>query len=294
MAVVSVTEMAGRKGKVDEKGYRTYERNFLVLVDSLNDGAIVASSVGIPARYASYIVGNEFDLRATVRDIIPTQRTDNYYLWDVKVTYDSKPFEARDKQGQPSDSNNHSSDPTARPWKWSVKTKNVDKPITVDTHSQKLVNSAGCPFDNQLVVPNAHFIITVEQFVYQIDFFKDSNWLNNVNTNGYLGFLSYSLLVTGLDYQSNYDNNMFTWTRTVTMEYNPDLWHPWKYLDCGTTCKKTKADGSQGLVNCTDAHGQPVHSAVPLDGSGHQLAVGNPTVYLSFYPYIESDFTKLL
>lgn len=88
----------------DEKGVKTYETQWIVTVDSSEDGpAVVLSASGLPEVNDAYSVGNDSDPNSWVISRSVRGRIEKHgLLWLVDVTYSSDTEAPKDENGQPS------------------------------------------------------------------------------------------------------------------------------------------------------------------------------------------------
>src|SRR5687767_9681775 len=88
MAVVSVNELPGVEGGVNDKFETEYTRKFQVITSSPLDGPVaVIAPTGIPRIGDPYLTSTEQDLTAIAKEIRPKQDDDNPKRWEVTVTY---------------------------------------------------------------------------------------------------------------------------------------------------------------------------------------------------------------
>src|ERR1017187_9646136 len=71
---------------------RKYTVQWLVTVDSYNDGPIVAQSApGLPAAFSTYAIGSETDIYARIREWSANRLEDNSLTWVVEAQYSTPP-----------------------------------------------------------------------------------------------------------------------------------------------------------------------------------------------------------
>lgn len=166
MAIVGSAKeiIASRRASISKDGERTYERTFVVTVNSQKDDpAIALTAPGIPPRYSGYFTSTKVDLGALVTDLQVRNRSGSPYHIDVEVKYSSKREDSEEDQQE---------NPVLRPPKirWSFETVQVpilgtrDQRGATESYSLAVVNSAGEPFDPPPTRDESRPVCTITRF----------------------------------------------------------------------------------------------------------------------------------
>jgi hypothetical protein len=298
MAVTEYKELS-RSGSIDEQGYRTYRREFLVTTDNPLDGPLtVAAGVPVPF-YSVYNLGDgEVDIYARCKKQDATPIPGELYLWKFTCDYDSKPMDfnvgsngamtpASDQEPTPQ----NQQAPNLRPWMIKFGSTQVEEAITTDysTPSKRIVASNGQPFDG-LSVTRSIAQFTVTGWTVAPGFDKVQTYVNTVNDGAFLGFAENTLKCVDYQVQSVFEQNAYFYQRDITIQIAQTDWDI-RVLDAGTYQKVSNSKPNEAIKDST---GNPVDSPVPLNGSGIKLEPGNPLVYLLFKGYPKRNFNTIV
>lgn len=296
MAVVEYKELS-RSGNIDEQGYRAYRREFLVTTDNPLDGPrTVAAGVPIPF-YSAYDCGDgETDLWARNKRQEATPIPGELYLWKYTLDYDSKPIDfgvgsngGLTPSGSPQPQN--AQPPNLRPWMIKFGSTQVEETITTDysVPSKRIVASNGQPFEG-LSVTRSIAQFTVTGWTILPGFEKVQQFVNSVNDGAFLGFAENTLKCVDYQIQSVFEQNAYFFQRDITIQIAQTDWDI-RVLDAGTYEKVSMHKPNESIKDST---GNPVDSAVPLDGNGRRLGIGEPLIYLLFKGYPKRNFNLIV
>lgn len=289
-----------RSGKGDYgAGTREYTRTFLVRSDVVNDTPdSVAAAVPIAA-FASYPT----DLLAWLKSKEATQRTDDRSLWDVVLHYDYQPLSTGQDDGSggggTGDPGQGGADvqPDLRPPTISIDTIELERPWVQDVITNAdIVASNGQPFDPPATRTVYHPLVTITVYkAMGADSYANMlTYVNKVNDGAWFGFGDQRVLCRKYKLESELiTGHGWFWKKTLELEIEPDNpWNPQKILDQGTYERFSMNTPPYKVI--LDETGNPITSPVPLDGSGHRLAPGNPLVYLDFNKYKKQNFAAII
>lgn len=293
-------------GGIDKDGTRTYEEEWMVVSDRMDDSPRPVSAAGALASRTWWSAYPD-DPNARLKEI-HAEQTDDLNVWRVKLKYDSE-FEPFDR----------SLPPEERPWHFdygSVSseellvrdyTEEIDEDGNVTTpDGLPVVNSAGVPYDPPPSVPSSRptIMITLFRMIAEPD--RIEIYQNAVNDADFYGYPPDSLRVTEYKQSPQHEDEWGDFYQyTITLEYKSDGWNPLRVLDAGTVQIATFTnDAMEEQVYYTPIldrkSGSPVTSPVPLDGEGHELErlegddLADNLVYLEFVGYRQRDFTYLI
>lgn len=281
MGVVSVVERFDTNGEFADTGFSKYVRRFTVLTDNPNDRqATVLTAIGIPRTRDIYASGNEIDLAATCRSITATADSNSRTAWTVEAQYSSE-VEDDNAQNEPN--------PLLRPsvveWDFLQTTKIVDR----DINNAAIDTAADEPFDDPPPeIDDARLVLRITRNQITYDVQQAYDYINAVNSDVFFGGAAktWKCAVIRATSQTEIVNQVQItyWPTTYEFHYRAETWQL-KLLHKG---KWQKVAGER--VKITDAIGQPVQSAVPLDAAGAKLAVGGAVTFLTFDVYNAKPF----
>ena len=227
---------------------------------------------------------------------------DQVGIYNVKITYTSKPFDDGNTADDPTETD-QSVDPPDRPWVFKLSSVHGTKLLgPKDLAGVDVVNSAGQPFDPPPELPCSNLQISVTAY-------KDISWnaaaailtyqdsVNNaafsmvLNPTNTAVFPTATVRCTEYNVQNHSENGEYYWEVNLTLEYRVKPWNPVQILDAGTTYIKSAALPPQPIL---DATGNPVSSPVPLNGAGGVLLAGAALVYKNFAGYNTANFAAIL
>ena len=154
-----------RNGSSDEKFQRSYVAKWLITTNNKLDGPQVvytqagsASPDPVPAKFASYAVGNDVDANAYHLDnSIEPHNAGTELQWVVTVNFGPAP-----KGEAPGERNPN---PLERPPRYSAEWGNYSRPLVKDINGNLIVNAAKQPFDPPPVEEDARPILVVKKNV---------------------------------------------------------------------------------------------------------------------------------
>lgn len=296
MAVVEVKELS-RSGNIDEQGYRSYRREFLVRTDDPLDGPLtVAAGVPVPFYSVYNLGGGEVDLFARCKRQDATPVPGELYLWRFTADYDSKPLDLNigsnggmTPSGEPQPFNAVA--PNLRPWMIKFGSTQIEEVITTDysVPSKRVVASNGQPFEG-LSVTRSIAQFTVTGWTVLPGFDKVQTYVNTVNDAPFLGFAANTLKCVDYQIQSVYEQNAYFFQRDITLQIAQTDWDI-RVLDAGTYETVSSSKPNEAIKDST---GNPVDAPYPLDGNGRKLAPGLPLTYLLFKGYPKRNYNFLV
>lgn len=293
MGIVSVSEpMSGaRSSSINRLWQRHYTRTFLVETTGPNVGSLqVRTASGIPQPGAFYHNGLpegdpdfEYDRGSFAESVEASCNADvdsGGIEWIVTVNYG------------PYDAGQFGADPSLWPIKVSFGGERTEKVISKDKAGNPITNSAGDPFDPPITIDDSRSTMTVtrNELVSNFDLetaelYRDK--INNAAWNGFeLNTVKCGIITTS---EPQYDSNAQVYYYTVTYPFTIDR-KGWikEILDSG--CNELDAyDVPKPIMN----QGQQVSDPVPLDGTGHRLAVGADPSFILIEAYETVDFSGL-
>ena len=296
MAIVSVNEQLGaRTGSINAQWQRTYTRVFIVETNDVKDGPYAVrtavdpnTSTAIPSIGNSYTnstgayAATETDTGSFVQSIEVAEdggSSSGGMQWLVTVKYG------------PYDATQFSATAVDWPIRVSFGGNHYDKVVWFDQAGNAIRNSAGDPFDSPITRDDTRSVITVErnELVSAFDLTLAESYRDKVNNATWNGFdaktVKCSSITTGPPQQDA--NGAIFYVVTYVFEIDRDTWKK-SLLDQGLCQLDSSSPARQTPI--TDANGQPVTEAVPLDGSGHRLASNATPVQLDFDVYPAVDF----
>lgn len=315
MAVTSVRESwEGRAGKDVWTRQRTYTRTFEVVTDDPADDVTVAGSAVGPDGKRIPRLGDAYpgDSAAVVVSVHPSNLTDSPFHWLVTVEYDTQPpvpeaqqpstsppppppqAEQGEQQGVDRKEN-----PLGRPPVWKFSFQQTTEPVQRSYFGalEPLRNSADLPFDPPATIEVSRPVVTCTWNVALVNLDRLDDLQDAVNDRPFWGKAARTWRCIGIDAQSNFENDCWFWTVTVTLAYRRETWDL-KLLDAGYSEKVFVDPNNAGSPvwvwqKMKDPWGNEPTEPVPLDGNGRKLAIGSQPVFLEFRVYPERDFNTL-
>lgn len=164
MSVVrSELMLNARSGSSDDKFQRSYVAKWLVTTNNKLDGPQVvyagassASPDPVPAKYATYAVGNDVDANAYHLDnTVEPYNAGSEFQWVVTVNFGPAP------KGEPPGERNEN--PMARPPRYSIEWGNYSRPFVKDIDGNLVVNAAKQAFDPPPIEEDARPILVAKK-----------------------------------------------------------------------------------------------------------------------------------
>jgi len=270
MAVISCHLKPGsRRGPVRRRdGGRSYYEIYLVRTnDPDDDGLVVEKAAGLPQIGHGYpedsaAVVDEIDPQESDQD--PIVRGAKYgQLWEVQIRYTSASI------GRGGQSGDVLSYPPRR--SWSTIAYRI-YPVA-DLDGKAFRNSAGDPFDPPPPIFELHDVLTIEVNRLSHDQGEVREYKNSINADPitvdrttyppHAGRLNQYDAVQ--DFLSGGEP---FWRKTYVIEFNPQLWYPWREIDRGP---RHKVQGQEGLFLPKDDNDVTFDGQLLLDGNGFPL-----------------------
>jgi hypothetical protein len=243
MAVTSVKEVGpGRGGAIDERGQRSYQRRFCVIVnDRLDDTIVVGNATGIPRLGDPYVSARGQDNGSVVKTIAPAQDEDNPYLWFVDVEYGALAMDldvtgaggTTHTPGLPPNGGGAGGtpdtitgqDPTQNEAEIEIDYIHYSKAIEKTITGQLIVNTAGDPFDPPLEIDEFRMVLrcsrneTAAQMQFALSY---SNKTNNAPFAG--GNTSTWKMRPPRSRLIGFWNGVAIYRTAYEFEYRPETW----------------------------------------------------------------------
>lgn len=256
MTVHFLEEDAGARTATNSRGVRTYTRAFRFRVDSQADDAWEVGSHPDSPR-----IGQAFR-DAWCISVTPAC-TDPWTGWTVTAEYSSE--------------REMNEDPTQDAMQIRVYTEQFQKPAVFDKDGNKIVNSAGDPFDPPPMMDDSRRVISLVRNVPAYPAWVLS-YQDVVNSDAFtVRGITYAIGVGKVQSVSISDaqkrNGIDFYTLEVLIHLQKNGWIL-KTLDVGFR----ELDANNELVNILNpGDGERVSSPVPLNGSGQALDNPSPT-----------------
>jgi hypothetical protein len=298
MAIVGVSEVAGRTFESDERGYVDGSRKWVVKSNVLNEWPVaIAAAVGV----------NQYDPHPAYPNTIArllkmSQRSPDANIWDVEIPYSDKPFDA---QQQPTDlpgggtqqspSATAADQPEARPVIWTFTRKEVMKVLEVDAiDGTPILNTNGLPFETPIEVPRSHMIVRIEFLKASMSLSEMRSYWDIVNNAAWKGFPKWTVKCNDFNTKTTFEKVGSSgmagyFSCALELEYNPEAWQPKKILAQSSKVKKYIGNGTFRIDTAT-INGQP--AVVPLAQNGTRLEDGQQLYYVEVRPFREMNFTE--
>lgn len=275
MTVYFLEEDAGARTATNSRGVRTYTRAFKFRVDNQTDDAWEVGSHPDSPR-----IGQAFR-DAWCISVTPAC-TDPWKGWTVTAEYSSE--------------REMNEDPTQDAMQIRVYTEQFQKPAVFDKNGEKIVNSAGDPFDPPLMMDDSRRVISLVRNVaaypswvlsYQDAVNSDSFTVRGITYAAGVGKVQ-SVSISDGQIRNGYQ--FYTLEVLIHLQKNGWILQP---LDVGF--RELDYAGTS-LINILNPGDNERPSApVPLDGSGRALANPSTTnnVLLSYSVYDTQPFSVL-
>lgn len=272
MAHVSTGLIGASKGGLASDGSRTYTLVYRTIVDSPDDGAILAIS-NVPFDYGDpYLISTEGDAGAVVNNIDTEQQDDDGLTWITTVTFGKR-------------NSKFGSNPVNLPARVSGSFQMLTKSIIYDINNVPIENSAGVPYDESEIDDPQPLLVVRKNY---------STWnpllaylyRNAVNSDPYRGAAPGTVKVMAITWEEVDDNDGGVYYAvTFSFAMKPEGWDL-ILLDAGTEY----IDGN-GVKRNIVIGGQKVTDPVKLDGAGGILPDGDPPVFNTFQVYPRLSFS---
>jgi hypothetical protein len=287
MAIVSVNELKGRRGTVNEKGQTEYTRKFQVQTDSALIGSLaVRTASGVPRVGDVYTTSLEFDTNSLANSVEAVQDDENARLWEVTVNYGAP--SAEEQQTNPN--------PLLRPAVLTWGFTQASRVIWKDTKRKVVANSAIEYFDPPIEIDDSRPQLTITRNFPSFNAALAIDFQDAINDGPFLGFPKGTVKVAGISASSQTENNFFYWQVSVEFQIRRDGWKL-EVLDQG---RSERIDGKLKPIWQRDGNGNhienlPVADPVPLDKAGRELLNPTPDTvkYMEFDVYEEKPFALL-
>jgi hypothetical protein len=291
VAIVSVKPVGdGRGCSIDEEGVRSYTLEFLVLTNSLSDGALTVRNAWTLPRIMDVYADHNGTLDTGARcKNISVASTENWWKWKVTCSFDTKPRSKEDADKQEDEN------PLNRPAKISFSSEARKIAAQEDVNGKAMLNTAGDPFDPPIEVTEYNLILEVEKNLPVFDPTVIVNYEGRVNENAFMGFERNRVLCKHISASSQEENGISFWAVKVTFAFHREDWSQ-PVLSQGTNQITAAAE----KVSITDPKTKQAYTKpVPLDVNGRhitraELLSGAKKPYFvpfQFHPF--ADFTAL-
>ena len=257
MAVVAVTEIwKGRQATRDMGNVREYTRTFLVQCTELTDGPFTVGNTpvtGIPPLYSSYVdLSGAVDLGALVVKYRPRQMEEPLY-WEVEVQYSSDVtrFQSPRQMGQSGRSGKaeqaakgqQDQNPLNRPPVIKIGDAKFQKPcwsainlawsgtipppkLLLNAGSNqpvRIANSAGSAYDPIPEIDDSRLRVTIDRNEAIANFAQIAQYKDATNADTFWG-MGPGCVKVGITCESAFENNLFYWKKTYTLDFRPETW----------------------------------------------------------------------
>lgn len=270
MAVVSMNET--RQGSADkDRDGRNYSRTFVVVLDDVTDGPLVARLAVPPYIGEVYkdADGDTLDTFVRCSSITPRQRNGTQLVYDVVAEY-----------GARSDATETTyDDPVLRPPDLSFEGALFRKAVVKDLDGKAVVTSAGQPYDPPLEIDVSRSRLVV----VQNEEYAPANPLetmagkvfaynNTINAATFLDAEPGKLRVR-LRADRQFENDTYFWRVTYELDWHEEGWlSEGELLDSGTIERKPKDGGGFIFHDIIGGDGEKVGDPWLLDGGGEALS----------------------
>jgi hypothetical protein len=279
VAVTSINEIwSGRTNSVDDLLRRQYARRFRVITDSTTTGPVqIRLTSGLPARYDPYVTDTEFDLAAVAKKI-DCDQTDDPYVWEVTVSYDTEfpelkhdpSQEASATAGAGAESGNPINEVVNTPPEISWSTEKYQRAVDHDVNDNAIANKAGVKFKD-VQVDDSRLVLTITRRQLAFDYTAVWGFLDYVNSDDWYGIPAGKAKFTSVSATRKFEKGVFHWDVTYTFHIRYDGWQL-SILNAG---RQQLVSGV--LKAITDPlTGTPVPDPVPLNTNG---TVGTPNTF---------------
>lgn len=284
---VTITELAGRPGTVDDKFVRTYTKTWQAVTTDSDDGpktVIAAVRASIPSYYVS---GNDTDLGAFIKSISATEKdaANDHFTWVVTASYSSAMEESDTEE-----------DPLNRRWEKGYSSEQYQRVAARDIDENPIQNSALEDFVTPVEIEDSRPQLVIKRNEKHFDVNLAVEYQDAVNSDSFFGADPGTAKIKSIAANEKVENlttgPFVFYEVTYTIQFKREGWKL-NVLDQGLT--KLVDDGSGGLVKekIKDKNGQPVTKPVLLDGEGGELGDGDDPVFIEYSVYKEKPFKRL-
>lgn len=289
MAIVSIKEVSQPRQSHFRVGENEqyYQRQWTVVTDDKNDGprtvrAAFVATTGIDAGVV-YNTGYESDSAAHALGIEATCTAIDGKQWTITVNYGRWPSES------------HDTNPLMEPYEVSWDFQQFERPTDYDVFNQPVVNSAGFPFEEPVMIDDSRPVLTVTRNELVFNYALANYYKDSVNLDPFFGAPPYCVKCSSISSQRVYDQWMlshlgtpFYWKTTYQFHFRVDgVGFKTILLDQGLK----EFDTTTGKHKNIMINGTPVSAPHPLNGSGVRLPVGAPYQWRTYYLYYPLPFS---
>ena len=252
-----------------------YVRKFVAQAPIGSTSEDVRAAEGIPRLGETFTTQyGDLNFEAVAYAVEVTPDRESPGIWHVTVRYST----CKREDGQ--DEN-----PLLQPAEISGSFDSFKRPLWIDANGKPVVNSAGEPFTEPVMVDDSRPVLRIRKNFPSIN---PGVWMaakDAVNDSPFLGFPAGYLKIRNISWETRMWKGMPYVTVTVDMHAaGHEGWDPIKVLDRGFT---EIIDGKRELIK--DKNGHPVSQAQMLNGQGR---VGGP-YFLTFSAYRKINFYGL-
>lgn len=204
---------------------REYRRVLLVQTTSQYDDAnVVMNAAGVPKRYYPFITSTSSDAAARVVDIIPRQRGDNPYVWEVEIlwtTQPQRPLEEQDQEDEgPADVLDELPDIEFGTRSRNVPASRVYSGSSVVAEGAFLATN-GEPFNPQPEIIHPLLTLTIARNEATFDQSQAASYIGSVNSDTFWGYTARQVLCESITARLHWNNGIGYWR--VTYSFLIDL-----------------------------------------------------------------------
>ncbi len=269
---VKETSLLERSGSESGSG-ASYTRGYIARVtDKADDAVTVLASGSLPAMNAAH--PNDSAAKVTSRQASP--RDGDLYVWDVTIEYSTESGDGTDNESNPLD--------RATEWNSGLTSRlvvaNQGKLVTggVPGATEKILNTAGDPFQPRPEVDDVSHVLTADRFEAVLPAL--ATWNNAVNDSAIWGYPKHSLRCT-TTFRHHWERGSLYYAVHYEFEYNRDLWYL-HILNAGFRIKTSDNPAKYALAK-SDQADENWSEPVPLNADGDGIVQPNGTVVVRQY-----------
>lgn len=289
-------------------------RPYIAITNAKTDGPlIIQSDSRLPNYGAPYDAGGgEASTNLIVKRIIPRQRSQSPYVWDVDVEY-----EARTIDGEGADDNMPESQPVDYAWK----TIQENREMPVDAYGIKAQTTAGEPFQDAPEAERSYAALTITRNVESFDKSAVDQFVNTLNQIPIFGYAAKEGRIVSIDATGQYDPIYGGyWQETIEIQFKlTSVWAtqvdsgkilpnstypgggvptvtevgPWDIVKRNAGTQRKRVSSATVTESITDAKGMEVGVAdLNPNGTQRTEATGDP-YYIVLRPYKPASWAPL-
>jgi hypothetical protein len=303
MAVTSVKEIhPGRGGNLDERGQRSYQRRFRVVVnDRYDDPVVVGNAPGIPRLGNPYLTARGRDDGSVVKAVVPTPDDNNPYLWFVDVEYGAL---AMDLAQTGADGTTHTpgtgsgtggtpdtvqgQNPTDNLPEIELDYVHFTRPIQKTITGQSIVNTAGDAFDPPPEVDAERLVLRITRNELEASMNLHRTFRNKLNVYAFAGEPPLTWKMRPLRARFiGFWNGIACYRTTYEFENREEGWK----LNVWSRGHRERVGGLPFLI--TDFYGAILPEPIFLKADGTKANTEAEAADLEFTIYNAADYREL-